>query len=352
MRYLCRMARRALPEVERVIRTFHAADDALASSPHGLLARIRRVVPVDAAFFATCDPETLLFTSVWAEAPLAVAGARFLDNEFGDPADVNRFATLAAARRPVATLDAATAGDRAESRRYREIMAPLRLGDELRVALRSGTTTWGFLCLHRGQGQGFSPRAVTIVERVAPHAAEAIRRSVLETMAKRGEGARAVGTIIVERGAVAALTPAAESLLEGHLVIGDPLPLPLAGLIRRLEAIERATPHAPQASLILPMSHGALEVHASRLTRADGTSAAVLTLTEASGEARSSLKLSAHGLTQAQRRVTALVLRGLSTRQIVRELQVSEHTVQDHLKVVFDKLGVCTRRELVATLMR
>ena len=40
-----------------------------------LLSSIRRLMPVDAAFFATADPETLLFTGGYAEDPLRGATA-------------------------------------------------------------------------------------------------------------------------------------------------------------------------------------------------------------------------------------------------------------------------------------
>jgi DNA-binding CsgD family transcriptional regulator len=62
-----------------------------------------------------------------------------------------------------------------------------------------------------------------------------------------------------------------------------------------------------------------------------------------------SLYLDAHGLTPAQSRVAALVRQGRSTRQIVNELQISAYTVQEHLGAVFDKFGIGSRRELVAT---
>jgi len=65
-----------------------------------------------------------------------------------------------------------------------------------------------------------------------------------------------------------------------------------------------------------------------------------------------SLLLDLHGLTPAQQRVTELVLQGFSTRQIVERLCLWPHTVQEHVRAAYDKVGVGSRRELVAALLR
>jgi DNA-binding CsgD family transcriptional regulator len=59
------------------------------------------------------------------------------------------------------------------------------------------------------------------------------------------------------------------------------------------------------------------------------------------------LLMAAYNLTERERDVTRLVLQGSSTAQIADELVVTQHTVQQHLKGIFDKTGVHSRRDLV-----
>jgi DNA-binding CsgD family transcriptional regulator len=59
------------------------------------------------------------------------------------------------------------------------------------------------------------------------------------------------------------------------------------------------------------------------------------------------LLMTAFGLTEREQAVTRLVLQGASTTQMAEELMLSAHTVQHHLKSIFDKTGVRIRRDLV-----
>lgn len=60
--------------------------------------------------------------------------------------------------------------------------------------------------------------------------------------------------------------------------------------------------------------------------------------------------LAAYGLTPREREVAQLLLRGATSAQIATRLRISPHTVNDHVKAIFEKASASTRGELSATL--
>ena len=63
-----------------------------------------------------------------------------------------------------------------------------------------------------------------------------------------------------------------------------------------------------------------------------------------------SIVVEAYRLTGREVQVARLVARGLSTNEIASTLFLSPHTVRDHLKAIFQKVGVSSRGELTSKL--
>ncbi|MGZ4509489.1 MAG: LuxR C-terminal-related transcriptional regulator [Blastococcus sp.] len=321
-----------------------------------VLRSLRRLMSVDAAFFATADPDTLLFTGAYAEAPLGSATEFFLRNEL-DSSDVNRFASLATSAVPVASLDGATGFDRWASPRYRDIMQPLGLGDELRAALVTDGRCWGYLCLHREDSRlGFAPAEIDLVTRLAPRVARGLRGAALLATSSSTTVDTAPGVVVLSEGLdVLASTPEAEqllSLLPGAGRTRSRLPLAVRAVARALQTAERPGSGPPPVPRVrLRTTTGTwLTAHASWLSESPGERRISVVLAPARPADTVPLLLAAHGLTPREADVARLVLRGAPTATIVDTLHISRYTVQDHLRAVFDKVGVRSRRDLAGRL--
>lgn len=330
--------------IDELVRRCQAGLD-LPQLQREVLQRLRQIVPVDAAFFATVDPATMLFTGAVSEEPLLAATHLFLDNEFGAE-DVNKFTALAGSDDHVGSLDRATVDDRAGSARYREIMAPLGLGDELRAALVISGRCWGVLCLHRTDGPtGFSPEELGVIRRVVPHVADGLRRAVAAMTPPDASIDSERGVLILDAvGGVVSANASAERWLAALVSADDrrrgQLPFAVRSVVARGGTTRLQAATGEWVTLEATRLHG------------DGGAGEVAVVVErATRRDLASLFLDARGLTPAQSRVAALVLRGYSTQQIVNELHISSFTVQEHLRAVFDKFGVASRRELVAALL-
>jgi DNA-binding CsgD family transcriptional regulator len=315
-----------------------------------VLGELARACPGEGAFFPTADPATLLYTSAVRDRMPAGLTGQFLDNEFRTP-DVNKFRSLAAAGVTVATLDRATGGNWQASARFREIMRPAGLGDELRAVFRTGMTTWGYACLHRAPGVPFSGGEISFVQAVAPHIGEALRRSLMADRALRDASPQAPGMLTLAPDlTLLAATPAGEHWLEDLAAAEHPrtrpLPVALLAVIQALRQVPHRS-HVPRLTVRGASGHW-LVLHASHMTPASSDQIAVI-LEPASRAELEPVFAVGYRLTPREAQIMTLLLRGLPTKTIASALQVTINTANDHIKAVYAKTGVSSRGELMAT---
>ncbi len=315
---------------------------------------IARAVPFHLTpCFYTLDPATLLATSHYHDGLPEIPPA-WLALEYSS-ADFNQMAVVARSTAGVGTLDEATGGDVSRSAKYRETMRPFGADQEVIAALRTGTgDTWGALALYRAPGRPrFEAAEIEFLREVSPHLAAGARRGLLIGEATEPEGPHAPGLVVLnESWEIESMTPGVERWLEempgGHIAGGilPPAVLAVAGRARR-NASDSTLPGEIAFSRVLTQSGQWVVLHGASLVT--GGPRRIAVIVESAHPARiTPLLMSAYGLTQREQDVTRLVLQGESTAEIANQLFVSPHTVQEHLKNVFEKTGVRSRRELVS----
>jgi len=299
----------------------------------------------------TLDPASLLVTSHVHEG-LDELPPEWLAHEYYED-DVNKLADVARSERGVSTLHEATGGDPASSPRWHFNMT-MGGDQELIAALRTPTgETWGALGLDREPGAPlFDREDLVLVRSLAPRLAEGARRALLVGDATDPEGPESPGLVVLtDTWDVESVTSGVEGWLS-ELPDGDwdsgrlpPAVYAVAGRALRTEGPD--APGEVAVARVLSRSGTWVVLHGAALVT-DGARRVAVIVEPAHPARISSLLMSAYGLTDREQEVTRLVLQGESTTQIAERLVVSPHTVQQHLKHVFEKTGVRSRRDLVA----
>jgi DNA-binding CsgD family transcriptional regulator len=337
---------------------------------------VRRAVPFDHACWHTVDPGSMLFTGVTKDS---------LEDEVRLPyheyalADVNQWADLARRPLPVGVLSDATAGQPGRSPRYRELLRPRGIGAEVRVAFVAAGTCWGACGIYRDRGRAdFSSDEARLLGRVGQHLADGYRRALLLAAAGAGPAGTppppaptpasaapqtwldAAGTgvagsaparsgpglvLLDTRGEVESADEAAVAYL-GTVDSGWAGEVP--AVVRAVaERARRADPGQPARARVRTRDGGWLVLHGTRMPAGPAERLAVL-IEPAGPPDLWPMIADAYRLSRREREITLLCLRGLSTAEMARTLHLSPYTLQDQLKVIFDKVGVRARRALVA----
>jgi DNA-binding CsgD family transcriptional regulator len=315
-------------------------------------AILRKAVLFDGFCSMTVDPATMLLTSHIAHDSVRPEDVpRLGRNEFLEE-DVNKFGVLARAPRPAGVLTDATGHLPESSPRYRDILRPNGFRDELRFALLDEGACWGWIALYRRAESGdFEVSDAALTASLSQLLAQGLRRAILLAAAPTDDEPDALGLILLAAGgAVEAMTTPAERWLN-QLIASAPAAGDLPAVVNSVACRALLTARgggSEGARARVPTSGGTwLVIHGSVVgDPAEGRTAIILE--PARSPEIAPLIVAAYGLTAREREVTQLVLHGFSTAEIAGRLHLSEYTVQDHLKAIFDKVGVRSRRELVA----
>jgi DNA-binding CsgD family transcriptional regulator len=343
---------------------------------------LRRAVPFEGWCWGYTDPESRLFSSGDGDSPAAASDlGRYFALEFAhDEHDCQvGFLELASGVRPAVTvLSSATGGDLHRNARWRELYDPRGVGDELRLALLAEGQCWGYLeLLREDSSRHFTVEEAEFLLRLGAPIAKAIRETLTRVDAPVTDLLLGPGTLVFDKDDVlCASTTEGDEWLATLRSAGTraaavlPIPVPIVGLTGWLRSRVRG---ADQPSSLIRTATGDLAIstaspagrvrtrtaeghwltiHASHLTGMSAPPGSVaITIQNARANDIVPLIFRAHGLTARERQLAGLLIDGLSNTEIGRALGISGYTVQDHVKAILGKLGVHSKRELIAGIL-
>jgi DNA-binding CsgD family transcriptional regulator len=331
-----------------------------------VLECLRQAVPAEACCFSVTDPASGLMTRAFVEGMGGEKGAHVFFERVYLEEDVNGFHVMSSrwVDRPVALLSEVTGGKLERSLRYREHTRPLGLHYELRGACSVGKERWGGLDLTRERGRSdFDDREVALLRGLTPHLGAALRAATLLSQASpeaQEDGVPGVLVLDHRRWSVSHYNATAEYLL-GELETLRPgwregdLPVALtvvAGAVRKALKPETERDRASVPRLCVKARSGRWLTLQGTLTEArpGHPNEMMIIIEPARSKEVTWIKATAYGLSDREKEVVELVVRGATTKQIAATLYISEYTVQDHLSNIFDKIGVRGRKALVKRL--
>jgi DNA-binding CsgD family transcriptional regulator len=226
------------------------------------------------------------------------------------------------------------------------------MGAELRSAFVADGATWGALILVRRAGApDFEDRDVELLSRASSLFARAVRRGLVAEATESAPAPAPEPPGVVELDAgndPIRVSSTAEPLLAelSGTTPEDGLRAPALHAVAT--ATRASTQSLPTATVRTPAGRW-LVLHGGRMGAAPRGQVAIF-LQRAHPTLVAPVLLKAYGLTAREQEVAQLALRGATAQQAAQRLGISPHTVNDHLKAIFEKTGARTRGELSAML--
>jgi DNA-binding CsgD family transcriptional regulator len=312
---------------------------------------LQRLIGFERWCWPLADPTTLLPLGGVADHDYGPGVSRALELEYSG-GDFAAKDVLARRLSPAGCLSAETGGDLARSPRWDQVLRAAGIGDIAVVPCRDAHGCWGWMEAYRDRGdQPFREEDLEFLGSVASSLGTALRRGLgvvpqaSEDMPEAGSGVIVLDADLRVRTmtAGARIWIGAFPLAEVFAAWGM-----LPAVVYPLATRARAGAGVAQAQALDRVCDGRwVKIEAARLEeREDGEIA--VTLREATASEMFQRRCRMFGLSSREREVVAALVAGSDTRAVTERLFVSAHTVQDHLKSVFGKMGIHSRREMLA----
>jgi DNA-binding CsgD family transcriptional regulator len=330
-----------------------AASDAVSLFDH-TSTRLRRQVPFDAAVWRATDPITGLTTAPVLVQNLAEGGcAAYWECELFEE-NVNLFRDLSRAAVPAAGLRASTGDRPGMSALYEKFMRPRALEDELRAVMRVDGRPWGMLSLFRARGRhSFDNDDTALLGRLSGPLAHRLRSYAQPPSPSTAGSTTGPGLLVFDPDATLVSINTTARRLLAEMPAGAAVPTRFGIDVPAwiLSTALSAQVSSDARIRVRTRTGGWLICHGTCLRDPDGrVTSTAMVIEPAKASEVATLVIAAYELSPREADVTRLVAAGLATRDIAARLHLSPHTVRDHIKAIFDKVGVTTRGELVAKL--
>ena len=327
-----------------------------------VLAVLREVIDFGAYVWLLTDPVTAVGTAPLAEVPCVSELPALIRAKYGTP--VNRWTALQLRASPAGLLNEAVSGDLSRSRAWREVMSRYGIGDVASAVFADQYGCWGFLDLWRDDTrEPFSAADAEFIASIAAPLTSALRQCQARTFAEPAAAHRHdAGPVVLTLDddlRITSRTAASQAWLN-VLLPPEPderaIPASVYNVAAQLLAAEEGI-DGHEASARTHLAGGFwLTLRAARLSSDEHPSATaghgaavVVTVEEASAAERLDLFSRSHGLTGRENELLGLLATGSNTRAMARQMTLTEHTIQDHLKSIFTKTGA---RDRVTVLSR
>jgi len=312
------------------------------------IEELRRAVGFDRWCWPLTDPASGLSMSGIGEFDFFPSLPRMVALE--EQGDITSKPHLVVGAQPSITLSGATRGDLTRSRRWRECLRPYGIGDELMTACRDRHGCWGSVELMRDAGdRPFGEDDARLLHDLAPVLGAMLRRALAHSW--RASSARCEakipGTLILDRELrTEGRTASVGEWLADLPTVAELLPTALYEIAARALTPPDAFHGLPTRVRVRAQSGNWSVIEGAKLEGGEPGRVAI-TIRAGSGDEVFDLMCKAHDLTPRERELVGLMRRGFATRQLAEALRISAYTIQDHLKAIFAKTGIRSRRELM-----